>query len=293
MPPALPAYLFRILARLPLPALHALGAAAGRAVYFLSPRYRRNLYENLSRALGEAEARRLVAAVAAETGKMTLELPKLWVPPLSSVSALVRSVTGWELFEEAWSRGEGALLIVPHLGCFEMIAQYMATRAPMTALYRPPRQVWLRPIVEAGRRRENLTLVPTDLSGVRAMLKALKRRETVGILPDQAPSAGDGRWLPFFGRPAYTMTLAARLSEAGRVAVILGFAERLPHGAGYDIHFFPLPEALSGDTEARAATINRASEWLIRRCPQQYLWGYNRYKVPAGAEPPTTTTTPH
>lgn len=283
---ALPARLFRILAWLPLPALHALGAAAGRAVYFLSPRYRKNLNENLRSALGDTESRRLVAAAAAEAGKMGLELPKMWVPPLTEVAALVRSVSGWELFEAAWAKGEGVLLIVPHLGCFEMIAQYMATRAPMTALYRPPKQAWARPIVEAGRRRTNLTLVPTDLSGVRAMLKALKRRETVGILPDQAPSAGEGRWLPFFGRPAYTMTLAARLSEAGKVTTLLGFAERLPHGKGYDVHFFPLPEPLSGDTETRAATINRASEWLIRRCPQQYLWGYNRYKVPSGAEPP-------
>jgi KDO2-lipid IV(A) lauroyltransferase len=292
MSTALPAVLFRMLARLSLPALHALGAAAGRAVYYLSPRYRRNLNENLSRALGNSEARRIVAAAAAEAGKMSLELPKMWVPPLEEVAALVRTVSGWEFFEAAWASGEGVLLIVPHLGCFEMIAQYMATRAPMTALYRPPRQTWLRPIVEAGRRRTNLTLVPTDLSGVRAMLKALKRRETVGILPDQAPSAGDGRWLPFFDRPAYTMTLAARLSEAGKVSAILGFAERLPRGKGYDIHFFPLPEPLSGDTATRAATINRASEWLIRKCPQQYLWGYNRYKVPAGAEPPPTSTPP-
>jgi KDO2-lipid IV(A) lauroyltransferase len=289
MSTALSVFVFRLLARLPLSVLHALGAAAGRAVFWLSPTYRRNLNDNLRHALGDAQARRLVARVAAETGKMTLELPKMWIPPLEDVTALVRSVSGWELFEEAWSRGEGVLLISPHVGCFEMIAQYMATRAPMTALFRPPRQVWLRPIVESGRRRRNLTLVPTDLSGVRAMLRALKRRETVGILPDQAPSAGEGRWLPFFGRPAYTMTLAGRLTEAGRVTVILALAERLPRGRGYAMQFFPMPEPLEGDTDARATAISRASEWLIRRCPQQYLWGYNRYKVPSGAEPPPNT----
>jgi len=283
---ALAALLFRLLSRLPLPVLHGLGAAAGRAVYLLSAGYRRTLRANLALALGDERARRLSGEVAGETGKMILELPKLWVPPLAEVAAMVRAVSGWELLEEAWARGEGVLLIAPHLGCFDMVAQFMATRAPMTALYRPPRQAWLRPLVEAGRRRDRLTLVPTDLSGVRAMLRALKRRETVGILPDQAPSAGEGRWLPFFGRPAYTMTLAARLSEAGRVTAILAFAERRPHGAGYDVQFHPLPEPLDGDTEARAAALNRASEWLIRRCPQQYLWGYNRYKVPSGAEPP-------
>jgi KDO2-lipid IV(A) lauroyltransferase len=129
-------------------------------------------------------------------------------------------------------------------------------------------------------------MVPTDISGVRGMLKALRRGETVGILPDQAPSAGEGVWLPFFGKPAYTMTLAGRLTESGRVRVIVGFAERLPHGRGFDLHFAPVEEPLVGDTHARAAVINRAAESIIRRCPAQYLWGYNRYKVPAGAEPP-------
>ena len=275
-------FLFRLLSRLPLPVLHNLGALFGWLIWLLSPTYRRNLRSN-ARQAGLEQA--CVGAIA-EAGKGLLELPKVWVPPLDDVAGLVHSVSGWEHFEAAWARGDGVLLLVPHLGCFEMIAQYMATRAPMTALYRPPKQAWLRPIVEAGRRRSNLTLVPTDLSGVRAMLKALKRRETVGILPDQAPSAGEGRWLPFFGRSAYTMTLAARLSEAGPVTGILGFAERLHYGAGYHIHFFPLPEPLTGDTEARAATINRCVEWLIRLCPEQYLWGYNRYKKPSGAPDP-------
>ncbi len=287
---AVPAGLFRLLARLPLPVLHALGVMAGWFSYWATPRLRRTLRENLERAFGAEEARRLLPRVVAETGKMALELPKVWVPPLESVVAQIRAVTGWEHLEAAWGRGEGVLLLSPHIGCFEMIAQYMATRAPMTALYRPPKQAWLRPVVEAGRRRPTLTMAPTDLSGVRLLLRALKRGETVGILPDQAPSAGEGAWLPFFGKPAYTMTLAARLTESGRVAVICAFAERLPGGRGYHVHFWPIGERLEGDTAARAAAINRAVEAMARRAPEQYLWGYNRYKVPAGAEPPPTSS---
>ncbi|MBU1236950.1 MAG: lysophospholipid acyltransferase family protein [Gammaproteobacteria bacterium] len=275
-------FLFRLLSRLPLPVLHNLGAALGWLVWLLSPAYRRHMRENIALA-GMGHARN---AAIAEAGKGIAEMPKLWMASMDEVVGLVRKVSGWEHFEAAWSRGEGVLLLAPHLGCFEMVAQYMAMRAPITALYRPPKKTWLRSTVEAGRRRPNLMLVPTDLSGVRALLKALKRRETVGIPPDQAPSAGDGRWLPFFGRPAYTMTLAARLSEAGPVTGILGFAERLHYGAGYHIHFFPLPEPLTGDTAARAAAINRCVEWLIRQCPEQYLWGYNRYKTPSGAPDP-------
>ncbi len=279
------ARLFRLLACLPLPVLHAIGVAAGWLIFAASPRHRRLMRNNLRIAFGADDANHILPRAVGEAGKMSLELAKVWVPPVDRVVALVRQVSGWEHLEAAWARGEGVLLIMPHLGCFELFGPFMATRAPMTALYRPPKQDWLRPIVEAGRRRPTLTMVPTDLSGVRALLKALRRRETVGILPDQAPSAGEGRWLPFFGRPAYTMTLAARLSQASHVTPIIGVAERLPRGRGYRLRFDPLPEQLAGDADSRTAAINRAVEWAIRRCPEQYLWAYNRYKAPAGAEP--------
>jgi KDO2-lipid IV(A) lauroyltransferase len=120
---------------------------------------------------------------------------------------------------------------------------------------------------------------------VRRLLKALKTGEAVGMLPDQVPGKGEGLWLPFFGRPAYTMTLAARLAETG-ATVLMAYAERLHYGAGYHLKLFPLRHELSGDLANRAAQLNRELEQLIRECPEQYLWGYNRYKVPAGAEPP-------
>ena len=34
--------------------------------------------------------------------------------------------------------------------------------------------------------------------------------------------------------------------------------------------------------EADIAIINREVERIILQCPQQYLWGYNRYKQPRG-----------
>ena len=103
------------------------------------------------------------------------------------------------------------------------------------------------------------------------------------MLPDQAPGEGEGEWADFFGRPAYTMTLAGKLAAKG-AQIIITYAERLPRGLGYHMRFEAMPEPLAGETPAR--TLNRALEGLIRRCPAQYLWGYNRYKVPAGAQPP-------
>jgi Kdo2-lipid IVA lauroyltransferase/acyltransferase len=275
-------FLFRLLARLPLRLVHFLGALAGWLTYLLSPTYRRHLRENVRQAGFGADVRR--AAVAA-AGRQALELPAIWLHPLASVTPCVVRVTGWGIVEAAWRAGKGIVFLTPHLGCFEITAQYYAAHAPITVLYRPPKHAALQQMIETGRKRENLHLAPADLSGVRSLIKALRRGEAVGLLPDQAPKVGEGVWLDYFGRPAYTMTLAARLTETG-AATVFAWAERLPGGGGYHLRLrAPLTE-MAGDTVERARRINTEIEALVRECPAQYLWGYNRYKRPAGAEPP-------
>ena len=280
--------LFPLLSRLPLPLLHRLGGALGWLAYLASPTYRRQLRDNMARALGDAVAARERPAAVAAAGKMALELPKIWLNPLADTVALMREVRGWAVVEAAQAAGRGIVFLTPHLGCFEITAQYYASRAPITVLYRPPRRRVLQEMIEAGRARPSLHLAAADLAGVRGLLKALKRGEAVGLLPDQAPKVGEGKWLPFFGRPAYTMTLAARLTETG-AAVVFAWGERLPGGAGYRLHLRGPRAPLSGDLENRTAMINAEIEALVRECPGQYLWGYNRYKRPAGAEAPPVT----
>ncbi|MCF8198878.1 MAG: lysophospholipid acyltransferase family protein [Sulfuritalea sp.] len=275
-------FVFRVLARLPLPLLHNLGALAGWLAWLLSPTYRRNLHVHIAQA-GLTETK---FSAIAEAGKALLELPKIWLRPHEEVVGRVVKVTGWELVEQARAAGRGILFLTPHLGCFEITAQYYASQQPITVMYRRPKQDWLAPLIEQGRGAK-VKLAPADLLGVRRLLKALKRGEAVGMLPDQVPGQGEGAWLPFFGRPAYTMTLAARLAETG-ATVLMAYGERLHYGAGYHFKVFPLSAPLEGDLLQRAAQLNREIEALIRQCPEQYLWGYNRYKIPAGAEPPET-----
>ena len=273
-------FLFRLFGLLPLWLLHGLGSACGWVVWLASPRYRLNFDRHIHQAGLQAARNRAIG----EIGKAILELPKLWLRPNSEVVRRVTQVSGWEWFEQGVAAGKGIMVLTPHLGCFEIVAQYVASHRPITVLYRPSKQAWLAPLVEAGR-AANLKLAPADLTGVRRLLKALKSGETIGLLPDQAPGTGEGIWAPFFGRPAYTMTLAARLADTG--AMVLMFrAERLSWGRGYHLHVAPLSVPLVGDLANRTAQINVEIEHLIRRCPGQYLWAYNRYKTPAGAEPP-------
>ncbi len=278
--------LARGLAALPLSALHRLGAFIGRLAYLVSPRYRHYFRDNL-RAAGYAD-RALLGRAIAETGKGLLELPAIWLRPHETVAGLVVQVSGWDLVEVALQRRRGIVFLTPHLGCFEITAQYYAYRAPsvapLTVLYRSPKKRSLQPLMLAGRNRPNLRLASADLGGVRILLRALKRGEAIGILPDQAPGVGEGEWAEFFGRPAYTMTLAGRLAETAGAQVLLAYAERLSAGRGYHLWLSVMPPPLAGESPAR--TLNRVLEGLIRLCPAQYGWGYNRYKVPAGAQGP-------
>lgn len=278
--------LFDVLARLPLSVLHQLGALLGWVMYLSSGRYAARLRENLQKAglvLSDSEARKLLHANVREMGKGIMELPWVWRRPLEKVLAGVKQCHGWEHIEAARAQGKGVIALTPHLGCFEVISLFIASRMPITTMYRPPRWKFLDQLMHEGRARGQTTLAPTDLGGVRQLLKSLKRGQLIGVLPDQVPGNGEGEWAPFFGRPAYTMTLIGRLVESSGAAVVMCHCERLPRGEGYALHFAPL---LIDTTTSIPGQINAALEAVIRTCPEQYLWSYNRYKVPRGALPP-------
>jgi Kdo2-lipid IVA lauroyltransferase/acyltransferase len=277
--------LFRWLSRQSLGFLHTLGAGVGWLGYLLSPTYRRRFRDHVRQAGVDKAAAR---AAVAEAGRMVMELPFLWLRPDSQPLAAFTRIEGAEHVEAAHAGGRGLLLLTPHLGCFEICAQayaehFAAQYGPITVLYRPARQGWLREVIEGSRARPGLSTAPASLAGVRQMIRALRRGETVGLLPDQVPPEGMGEWAPFFGRQAYTMTLAARLAQQTGAVPLLIWGERMRGGRGYTVRIQALPEPLPADVAAQAesaAIVNRAMESLIRQCPQQYLWGYHRYKSP-------------
>lgn len=279
-------WIFDLVARLPLWLLHRMGGLAGWAAYLLSGQYAARLRENLRleyQGNSEKEFRSILNAAIAETGKSLIEMPWVWRRPLPEVTGSVRACHGWEHVEAAQAKGRGIIFLTPHLGCFEVSALYAAERMPITILYRPPRLSWLEEVMRRGRERAQLRLARTDVGGVRLLYKALKRGEAIGLLPDQVPGRGEGEWADFFGRPAYTMSLVGRLVESSGASMLMAYAERLPNGAGYVIRINPLE--FSKDLPA-ARQLNAALEATVRACPTQYLWGYNRYKTPAGVAPP-------
>lgn len=281
--------LARLLAALPLRVVHALGAVAGWLAYALSGRYRSRLRANLVQAGYRDDTTR--RAAIAEAGKQALEAAWIWLRPPADLRAMV-SAEDFDRLKAHQRPGRPTILLSPHLGCFEILSKGYVLHAhadtrTFTALYREPHDARLAPLMLAGRVLPGLSLAPATIAGVRQLMRALKSGHVTGILPDQVPSQGDGAWAPFFGRPAYTMTLPARLALACDANVVFFAGERLPQGRGYRVHVMPLAEPLTGDATHDAAVLNRGVESLIRKIPAQYVWGYHRYKVPAGApEPP-------
>jgi len=275
--------LVRLLSHLPLSVLQAVGRVLGWIPFLWSRRYRSRLRGNLAQA--GYGGPRMTRAVVREIGCGAMELAFVWMRPLDEVLQKVVRVHGEEDLEEARRSGSGIIFLTPHLGCFELAGLYVGARFPLTVLYRPPRLRWLEPLMQHGRLKGSVKTGSTDLSGVRKLVRALKRGEAIGLLPDHVPAEGGGEWADFFGRPAFTSTLAARLVEAVGARVLMTFCERLPGSSGYVMHFRRIDLGADGATPARQ--INREVELLIAQRPEQYLWSYNRYKVPAGVPGPS------
>lgn len=282
-------WLFRLLGSLPLRLNQAIGAGLGRLAWICSSRHRNLTRANISiygKHAQTDEVASLVKQSMAEQGKGITELAIAWTAPVDRLYSLVKTCTGWEHVEAAKSRQNAIIFVTPHLGCYDIAGRYLESRIPVTALYRPPKQAWLEPLMQQGRVRGSGSTAAADANGVRTLLKTLKTGGNIIILPDQVPApgqGGDGVWADFFGRPAYTMTLLPRLAKSTGAVVLFFFAERLPKGAGYHVHIESMATAFSADKHVAARQTNAMVERLVAMAPAQYLWGYNRYKHPAGA----------
>jgi KDO2-lipid IV(A) lauroyltransferase len=275
---------FYLFAALPLPVAHALGAILGWLFLVIPNKRRRTAEINIELCFPEMSRgarRRLLRRNMIESGKSVTEIGVLWTSNEKKIHRLVRRVSGKDTLEKAIHSGRGLLLAAPHLGAWEMVGLWASLHHPMTSLYRAPSISQLGKLMRVTRERFSARLVAADNTGIRALYKTLERGEMVGILPDQVPSSRSGSvFAPFFGISASTMVLLSRLALKTGAPVIFGYAERLPHGRGYHLHFLPGPSDINhGDIESSAATVNAMVEKCVRAAPEQYQWVYKRFRV--------------
>ena len=278
-------FIFRVLARFPLRLMQAVGAGLGWLVWLFSPRYRRQMRENLLAAGMPLSVEREAIASA---GRMVAELPWLWMRSHDEGVLDRMDWDGAEHFEAGMRAGRGVIITSPHLGCWEMGAQAFAERygpqyGPLVAMFRPPRKSWLAPLVTHSRGRAWLETAPTSMAGIRLLVRTLRAGGYTAVLPDQVPPEGQGVWAPWMGREAYTMTLLPRLVQQTGALVLMCWCERKPNGR-FTLHMWPLnPPLPTGPLvplEASATAMNQAVEAMVRAHPGQYLWSYARHKRP-------------
>ncbi len=275
--------MFKGIGALPLAAVQVIGAFLGVFTYLISSHYRKLFRAHYLAVTTQYQLPVKIWSAAAGSGMLFADSLWVWKNPKKSLDLV--EVLHFDIVESALSEGHGLLMLTPHLGCFEVMPRIMAQHYPATILYRPARQKWLNEIVEEGRNYPNLHFVPTNLNGVRQMTRALTRGEAIGILPDQVPSGGEGIWSPFFGRPAYTTILPARLANRHQTPVVMFTAVRKKWGAGWLMQAKRI-EPFSKEPQIAAQELNLAIENAILCAPEQFLWAYNRYKHPTGADLP-------
>lgn len=269
----------RAISRLPLSLVHWLGVCIGWLMLKIPNKQRRNASINIGLCfphLGTAQALALRRRSFFEYGRTYSEIAYLWLRPVREVLSLVREVSGGELLRR--DDGRGVIVLVPHLGAWELIGLYLSVQGPTTSLYKP--QPRLNLLIREVRERAGAELVPTDIQGTRKLFQALKRGEYAGILPDQEPRENPGAvFAPFFGVPALTMLLVSRLARKTGARVIFMLAVRLPRGRGFHIHCLPAPVGIDSEDGITAATaLNRGIEAVVAICPEQYLWAYKRFR---------------
>ncbi len=260
----------RLLALLPLSVLRALGSAAGFVVWAYSSALRHRVASHLAQAQLALPVRRVMQA----TGRGAADMVWVWFTPAEQV--FKRCHVKDDLIHSAIQSHQATLLLTPHLGCFEAMAKWIAAQTALTAMYRRPDKPWLAALLDEARSTPNLSMATADAAGVRLALKTLKRSGLLGILPDQVPRHGEGVWLPWFGKNAYTITLPAKLQQASQAHVFIVAA--LPCDDGWELVCDSVPCPAGASAEQLSGLLNQALERTVLRAPLHYAWGYKRYK---------------
>lgn len=282
--------LFYFFAQLPLVVLQLLGALIGNLLWLIPNDRRTTAITNVRRCFPEmkpAEQRRVARLSLGAEMKTYCETPMIWLGADWRVRRLVAGYRGLEAFTKAYEPKTGMMLLTLHQGCFEAGAIPMSATWPLAGIYKPQKGV-VDELSMKGRSRNGGILVPAVGGSVREqMQKLVDDGLGIYIMPDQDPPEGRGVFAPFFGNLAHTPTLVHRLLQKRKVPVILMWAKRLSWGRGFRVYIREAsPGIYDADPVASATSMNADFEGFVRDCPEQYWWGYKRFRrQPPGAPP--------
>lgn len=215
-----------------------------------------------------------------------LETGRNWYWPVERLYALCDDVVGESALRQGLDSGRGLIVLAPHFGAWEYLGLFLQRYAGLAILYKPPAHADLERVLVERRQRGGGTLLPATPAGLRRLVEHLRHGRFAGMLPDQEPSAGQGRFAPFFGIPTLTAVLAPRLVQKTGCRIVFAVSRRLA-GGRYRVHVLePDPDIYSQDVDTALAALNHGVERCIAIDPPQYLWSYKRFRTRPAGEPP-------
>lgn len=277
--------LLKLWSFLPLELGRGLGAFIGHVAYWLGGRGKQVTQINLQHCFPEKsdeEIKRLTKAHLIEAGKTLVEMGPAWFWPEEKALKTIKTIHKIELMETAKNNKNGIIFLAPHLGNWEFLGVWLSANYPMTIMYAPAKLPALDRLIKSSRERAGGKLVPANRKGVVELSRALKRNESIGILPDQEPDISGGEFVSFFSMQALTITLASNLYKKNNAAVVLGYSKRVK--GGFDLYFQEMDEAFfSEDIVTSVQGLSKSVERSVKNNLDQYQWEYKRFKKrPAG-----------
>jgi Kdo2-lipid IVA lauroyltransferase/acyltransferase len=275
---------------LPISIALAVGRSLGRVALWFASKDRQRAAHQLQERMGlpADEARRVVARMAAHLGTLAAEI--ILLPRL--VRDLDRHVVmdddARRVIEEAAAEGKGVILITGHLGNWELLAQRIVVSGfDGSTVVRSNPNPYLSDWLIRRRRVAGLEVLDRDHPvAARKLLKALSRGAVVGFLIDQDTRVSSV-FVPFFGRPAATPVVPAKLALRRRAPVVTAFIERTRHGHRVRAERLSLDDIPGDDLEARAtaltARMTLAIEDAVRARPHEWVWFHRRWRRRPGA----------
>ena len=263
---------------LPLRANHFFGAFVGRLLFAFNSDAKNVSRQNLEICfpnLSQSDLEDVLRKVLIETGKNLTESGLIWNQSFKENSKLIRNING----ENYLDSSKKTILLVPHIGCWEITGRVIAEKRKITFMYRPLRSSKQNEYLFARRNQGNLSMASADKSGILKIQRALNNGELIGMLPDQDPGEDGGIMVPFFNKEVNTMTLLAKLAKKHNAQVLMFWAKRLEKGRGFDLNIEPVNLSINGnDLESYVEVMNKSIESLVRKTPEQYMWSYKRFK---------------
>jgi KDO2-lipid IV(A) lauroyltransferase len=271
-------FILKTLSLFPLRFNHLIGSAIGQLLYFFDTEIKKISQKNIESCLthlDKKQQQKILKQSLKETGKTLFETANIWFEPKKRNLKRIQ-ILGGELLKT----DEPVIVLAPHLGCWEVVGNYLASKNKTTILYKPLKNKKANQQLLDAREGRGYALAPANKLGVIKLQKAILKKQWLGILPDQNPGKGNGLQIPFFYKEVLTMTLLVKLARKNKVQVVSAWAERLPKGKGYLIHFEKANVISQNNTvEEDCLLMNKTIEKMILQKPEQYQWSYDRFKL--------------